>query len=380
MSHVIQFTTVHPRNDTRIRLKEVSTLAQRLEARVSLFVQDGLGDELGCEEGFDIRDTGPRPKGRVKRMTVGAWRMYRAVRAARPQVAHFHDPELIPVGLALKLSGIKVVYDVHEDLPRQILSKPYIRPFMRRVISMGAGLAERVANRFFDGILPATPAIAEHFSGRRVALVQNFPILGELMALAETSLGDRPPHFAFVGGITKIRGIAEMVDAIALVADGAARLELVGQFSSEKLREEMSERSGWGRVTEHGWADRPTVATLLGQVRAGLVLYLPSPNHVAAQPNKLFEYMSAGLPVIASDFPLWRQIVDGAGCGLVVDPEDPQAIAAAMQWMLDHPEEAQAMGQRGRDAVQSTYNWSKEAETLVTFYRDELGVTLKSNQ
>ncbi|WP_339851978.1 glycosyltransferase family 4 protein [Roseovarius nubinhibens] len=375
--YVIQFTTVHTRNDTRIRLKEVTTLADRLDARVSLFVQDGLGDEEVGEGLFDIRDTGARPGGRLKRMTLGAWRMYRAVRAARPQVAHFHDPELIPVGLALKLSGIKLVYDVHEDLPRQIMGKPYIKPFMRRLVSTAAALAERAADRCFDGILPATPAIAEHFKSRHVALVQNFPILGELMAAAEEPLTNRPANFAFVGGITEIRGISEMIDAIAQVDHPEARLDLVGTFSPQKLRDAMTASPGWERVIEHGWADRPTVAALLGQVRAGLVLYLPSPNHIAAQPNKLFEYMSAGLPVIASDFPLWRKIVEGAGCGLLVNPEDPQAIAQAMDWMLRNPAEAEAMGQRGRAAVQSTYNWSKEAETLVAFYCDELGVPLK---
>ncbi|QYX56780.1 glycosyltransferase [Roseovarius sp. SCSIO 43702] len=90
--------------------------------------------------------------------------------------------------------------------------------------------------------------------------------------------------------------------------------------------------------------------------------------------------MGAGLPVIASDFPLWRQIVDGAGCGLLADPQDPRAIARAMDWILDNPDEAEEMGRRGKHAVETTYNWPTEAEKLVAFYNERLGVPLKSTK
>ena len=378
--NIAHATTVHPRTDTRIRLKEAATLARGLDAEVALYVQDGLGDEVDDESGFAIRDAGPRPVGRLARMTVGAWRMYRALRRARPDVVHFHDPELIPVGIALRVSGTKAVYDVHEDLPRQILTKPYLPAGLRAPVSRIAAWFEGLADRVMSGVVPATPAIAEHFSTDRAVLVQNFPLPGELTVTDSTDYAGRPAHFAFVGGITAIRGTVQMIDALALAATPDIRLQLVGRFSSASHRCEAAARPGWSRVDERGWADRPTVAAILDGARAGLVLFLPSPNHVAAQPNKLFEYMSAGLPVIASDFPLWRRIVDGAGCGLLVDPTDPAAIARAMDWILDNPDRAAEMGRRGRDAVRETYNWPAEAEKLLAFYRDRLGVPLKRTE
>ena len=84
--------------------------------------------------------------------------------------------------------------------------------------------------------------------------------------------------------------------------------------------------------------------------------------------------MAAGLPLIASDFPLWRQIVDRVGCGLLVDPLDPAAIADAIQWVLDNPEEAQAMGERGRLAIQERYNWTIEGAKLIELYERRLEV------
>jgi hypothetical protein len=366
-------TTVHFRGDTRIRVKEVASLAEQLGEPVNLFVQDGEGDADGADESVSVVDTGPRPGGRLARMTRGAWRMYRAVRRARPAVAHFHDPELIPVGLALKLSGIRVVYDVHEDLPRQILGKHWLSPWLRRPVSWAAEVVEWVAGRAFDGIVAATPTIARRFPAGKTVTVQNFPLLSELVAPDPVPYAQRPLHFAYVGSLGSIRGSREMVEAIGRMSDASARLQLAGKFSNARDEEAARSLEGWGRVDYHGWASRPEVAQLLGNVRAGLVLFHPSPAHRDAQPNKMFEYMAAGLPVIASDFPLWREIVDGAGCGLLVDPLDPDAITGAMQWLLENPKEAEAMGRRGRAAVEATYNWEPEAEKLIEIYRRILG-------
>jgi hypothetical protein len=365
-------TTVHSRGDTRIRVKEAASLKRALDEDIALYVQDGKGEGECGKTRVRVVDTGAPSQGRLRRMLLGGMGMYRAVRWARPRIAHFHDPELIPVGILLKLNGARVVYDIHEDVPRQILSKHWIPAWLRRPVSWAAAGVEWVAARAFDGIVAATPTIARRFPAHKTVTVQNFPILDELVTPESVPYAQRPHHFAYVGGITPIRGSREMVRAIARLADDSARLQLAGGFSPAGHGHELAAEAGWARVDFHGWAGRPEVARLLGSVRAGLVLFLPLPNHVDAQPNKMFEYMAAGLPVIASDFPLWREIVDGAACGLLVDPDRPEAIAEAMQWILDHPDEAEAMGQRGRKAVEERYNWENEAEKLVRFYRELL--------
>lgn len=369
---IIHFTTVHPRTDTRIRVKEVATLARHWPGQVFLFVQDGKGDEADARGGFRIHDTGAPERGRLRRMTVGAFRMYRAVRRARPRVAHFHDPELLPWAMLLRLQGCRVIYDMHEDLPLQLRHKAYLSPSAARTLGLLAELLERVAIRVLSGAIVVVPAMQKRFARYGTILLANFPSLAEFPAMPGDEPQRVPGRFVYVGGLVGVRGIREMVDAVALVKDERARLHLMGSFSDPSLETGTAERPGWQRTEFLGWSSRETVVSELSQASAGLVLLHPTPQYVIAYPVKMFEYMAAGLPVIASDFPLWREIVEGAGCGLLVDPLDPQAIADAMQWILDHPEEAAEMGRRGRKAVEERFNWEAESEKLVALYRNLL--------
>lgn len=334
---------------------------------VALLVQDGKGDCAEEDGNVLIIDTGLQPPGRLARMTLGSFRMWRAVRSLQPRLAHFHDPELIPLGLLLKCFGHRVVYDVHEDLPRQVLTKYWLPGFLRRPVSWIASAIEWLAARVLDSIVPATPKIAERFPPRKTTTIQNFPILDELVGGKVIPYRERPAQFAYIGGLTRERGACEMVTASNYIQKN--RLYLAGAFQPAGLQTELEALPGWQRVVFVGWANRIQVAEILGNARAGLVVLHPTQRYPDAYPTKMFEYMSAGLPVIVSDFPLWRRIVDDAGCGLLVDPLDPQAIAGAMQWILDHPAEAEAMGRRGRHAVETDYNWDTEARKLVALYK-----------
>jgi glycosyltransferase involved in cell wall biosynthesis len=363
---VAHLTTNHAPQDTRVFLKECRTLA-RAGYDVTLVVP-GDGDVV--RDGVAIR-TVPRPSDRRERMLRTSWRVYRRAVESDARIVHLHDSELIPVGWLLKIRGRRVVFDAHEDRPKQVLSKAWIRPALRPLVAAATRLVEAASARVFDRVVAATPAIAANFPARTTRLVQNFPFVSELQAPEGTPYLQRPHQLAFVGGINAIRGIEQMVDAMEYVPDTLdARLVLAGRFEPPELESAVAERPGWRHVRALGWRSRTQVAELLASARAGLVLYHPAPNHVAAQPNKLFEYMSAGVPVVASDFPLWREIVERAGCGLLVDPLDPRAIGEAIAWILEHPAEARAMGERGRDAVATTFNWDRESRTLLDMYAE----------
>lgn len=364
---IVQLTTVHPRGDIRIAVKQCATLAMAFPGDVELVVADGLG--AGESYGVTITDLGFLSSSRLSRPFKGFVRAVRYMRSRRPTILHFHDPELIPVGMVGKFMGIRVIYDVHEDVPRQIKGRDSTHAGLRHVLAVGASVAEWFAGWFFDAIVCATPTIASRFPTKKTVLVQNFPIVAELLSASAVPYADRPGRFVYIGGLSVLRGVREMVEAVHDPDSIAGpKLSLAGPWSPESLGQEIEKLPGAASTTYHGWLNREQVGELLGTARAGMVVLHDTPNHINSQPIKLFEYMSVGLPVIASDFPMWREFVRDTNSGLLVDPTNPKAIREAMDWILDHPDEAEAMGRRGKEAVESRLNWKHEADNLVALY------------
>jgi glycosyltransferase involved in cell wall biosynthesis len=361
---ITHITSVHPRYDTRIFLKQCRSLAN-LGHDVSLVVADGKGDEI--KDSVKICDVGPS-NGRLGRMTRTVNRVLAKARELDASIYHLHDPELIPMGLKLKKMGKKVIFDSHEDVPKQLLGKPYLNKPAKIALAKAVALFEAYACRRLDAVVAATPYIRDKFLKINPCTtdINNFPMLGEL-ANTQSDWTRKQNQVCYVGGIGIIRGIREMVRAMEFVTTDV-RLQLGGRFSEKSVGLEVREYPGWHTVDELGWLGREEVRSVLQRSVAGLVTFLPSPNHIDAQPNKMFEYMSAGIPVIASDFPLWREIVEGNACGLCVDPLDPKAIAQAIDFVISNPERAEEMGMNGRKAVHEKYNWSFEEKKLLALY------------
>lgn len=368
---VVHLTSAHPRYDTRIFLKECRSLALA-GYKVSLVVADGRGDEV--KEQVAILDVG-KPAGRLGRMFSTTRAIFSKAVEMDADVYHFHDPELLLVGIKLKIVGKKVIFDAHEDAPQQIFGKPYLNKFSKHCLSWALRHFESWVCRRFDAIVTATPFIRRKFDSinPRCVDVNNFPMLGELSC--DLASANKLSQVCYVGGITSIRGIRELVNAMSLVKS-SVRLQLVGHFSEKRTASEIRGLPGWAAVDELGFKDRTGVRDVMAQCIGGIVTFHPLPNHIDAQPNKMFEYMSAGIPVIASDFPLWREIVIGNSCGLCVDPLDSEAIAKAIDYLASYPEEAKQMGANGKRAVQYIYNWKNEEAKLLALYRQVIGITI----
>ena len=361
---ICHLTSVHSRYDTRIFLKECRSLVAA-NHDVSLVVADGKGDEE--REGVKIFDAGSSC-GRLDRIRNTTRRVFEKACSLEADIYHLHDPELIPTGLKLKKLDKKVVFDAHEDVPKQLLDKPYLNMPAKWLLSKTFKLYEHYACSRLDGIIAATPFIRDKFIriNKRSVDINNYPMVGELVS-GESHWAQRRKQVCYVGGITKIRGILEVVKAMSYVKTNA-RLQLSGEFSENAVEQASRAEKGWSNVDALGFLNREQVRDVLQNSVGGLVTFRPALNHIDAQPNKMFEYMSAGIPVIASHFPLWEGIIEGNGCGLCVDPLNPTAIAEAIDYLVSHPIEAERMGRNGKRAVLEKYNWGIEEAKLIQFY------------
>ncbi|MDD2367840.1 MAG: glycosyltransferase family 4 protein [Sulfuricurvum sp.] len=364
MVKITHLTSAHPRYDTRIFVKMCCSLARIEGYNVSLIVADGKGDEI--KNGVSIIDIGIDKSGRIARMTKTVQNVYRQALHLDSDIYHLHDPELLTIALKLKKQGKKVIFDSHEDYPKQLLNKPYLSPFAAKTLSFVFTHYQKYICSRIDALVTATPYIRDQLLtvNSNTVDINNFPIIEEFAHPIAWNF--KKNEVVYLGAIAAVRGIKEMTLAMGLVKN--ARLNLGGIVHEDDTYKEVQSYDGWKNVNELGFLNRNEVAQILSNSKAGLVTLHPTSNYPDALPVKMFEYMIAGIPVIASNFPLWQEIVEGNQCGICVNPLDPKAIVEAINWIIDHPIEAEAMGENGINAVKNLYNWGKEEKKLFALY------------
>ena len=362
MARVVHMTSVHPADDNRIAYKECRALAEHGH-EVILIASRGETPQV---PGVQVRRV-PTPRSRLQRILRTVPGVLREALRADADLYHFHDPELLPVGLILKARGKRVVYDAHEDVPKQVRAKPYLAPSMRRFLPPLVNLVEQGMARALDGVVTATERVAEKFGRPRALAVHNFPRLGEFPA-DPPAYETRAPHMAYVGALDRPRGLDEMVSVARIVHDERpdARLIIAGRTSTTVARELEAEPA----IDFRGFQTRQQVSEILQTIQIGLCILHPTPAYVEAIPTKVFEYMAAGNVTVCSDFPYWRELFEDAA--IYVDPSRPDAIARAVLDLLDRPDRAAEIAATGQARARSQYNWDAEATKLVKFYEDRL--------
>ncbi len=364
---ILHMTTGHSRHDVRVFRKECNSLAKEGHD-VTLLVADGKGNAK--ENGVRIIDAGPRARNLLVRMVSTAWKVYRLAAGTQADICHFHDPDLIPAGWLLHLKGRQVIYDVHEDYSTSIFLKTGIPMFLRRFFSKIIGFAEPVVSKPFH-IIIAEKYYAERFP--KGLPVLNYPLLEDLSA-NNTSIPNLvdAPRLLYTGGITKERGAFVHVKLLQLNPE--VHLYMIGRCSPN-LAKQLHERAGKDKgrlhiVGEGKYVPFDTIRSYYaaGGWTAGLALFPPSPHYMRKEPTKIFEYMAFGIPVLASDFPTWRNLVESSGAGLVADPGNAKVLKDVLSWLMENPEGTRNIGEKGKTSVLSTYNWERESKKICQCY------------
>lgn len=364
--HVCQFSTVHSRKDGRIFHKECASLAEQGYS-VTLLVNDGLGDET--DKAVQLIDIGGH-RGRIKRIILAQPKMLFVALQQKADIYHYHDPELLGIGLILCLLGKRVIYDVHEDLPNDVLAKSWIHPRLRKPVSRMVAALERFAARKLAACVCTTPTILTRFAqagGQEPVLLRNYPITNSVDSIEQRykDSSGQGVRLCYAGTIADARGLRQMVELAGRIQ---TRLCLMGPIRGVAM-EVLEQMPGWQWVDYLGVLSKDEVEReYCRQPAIGLVVLLPGYGYDEALPIKLFEYMLFGLPVVCSNFPLWQEIVSEDDCGVAVDPEDVQEISNAVITLRDDPARMQEMAMRGNQAVLDRYSWLVERTKLFDLY------------
>jgi len=339
------------------------------------------------EKGVKVLPAG-RPKNRISRLFITIPRLVFKALRSNAKIFHFHDPELLLIAPILRLSGAKVIYDVHEDYLTSIPTKAYIPRLIRGPLAKVAGFLELFAAKFCHKII-AEKYYRERFTDATEIL--NYPLSSEpdsTPAEVDCSIFDSKfDWLLYSGNITSDRGalthirFLEVCDNIAIAYIGRCRSSLAELIYSELAKKGID----LGRVKIIGideYVAPEIIANYTHKCRwlAGIALFPYSEHYEKKELTKFFEYMSAGLPVISTDFDAWRNVIEENKCGFCISPDDPEGIANAVSLLRTQRTIALSMGMNGRESVARKYNWPSEARKLIQLYRSLLNMDSRTTR
>jgi glycosyltransferase involved in cell wall biosynthesis len=350
---VVMLTTVHRATDPRIFHCEAKTL---VEGGLKVCI---LGPNPSEENAAGVRfEELPTVDTRMRRLLMG-WNVLKQSWQLGAKLYIFHDPELFGVGLILSLMGKKVIYDRHENVPMQVLQKSWIPRPARWFLVAPIWMTEWICARLLAGVIVATDTMLKLFPRGRTVLVRNFPRRDVREILAKgVPVHLRRDIVIYAGGLSRIRGIGELVDAFRGISQKGAELWLVGEFEDEPFRKEilavLPSNAKWFGCKTHS-----EVLGLYQSAKLGVLLLYPTPSHRHSLPVKLFEYLAAGLPVVTSELL--------GGCGVLVNPRNVNQIRESIARLLSNASIIAEMSARARERALTCFSWEAEGQRLLRF-------------
>ncbi len=375
-SRVLLISSVHPPTDPRIVYKTGPALLEDYEvfcalpgARANDFVPEIRMISLPHFDNLLFRLLFTHP--------LILWKCLKL----RPAIVHIFVPELIPVAFVFHWLGAVVIYEVQENMYKKFEIK---RTNNASVFQSLFRYFDRAARKKFHFIFTEKSYLREYsdliYPG---VVVQNYVSLPFIDRYSnDTDSVSTIPVFFYCGVISMERAFDTLVAALVklkkLYPDFHVHLFGPMRFSSVEAENLSGYRTIKKHLTFHGYTNLKNVLGYARKSWAGIALLKPVADYPESYPTKLFEYMALNLPVITSDFPLYRAIVERAQCGFCISPYDADELCETLHWIIRHPELANSKGHKGRIAAEQYYNWDSEQKTLLALYKKIL-VTKSKN-
>jgi len=313
-------------------------------------------------------------------------RLLRQTLRLRPDLIHFHDPELLALAPLLRLGlgrRVRIIYDVHEYFVDSIAHKVWIPPRLRNPVAWLAGTLERILGRSVDGLIFVVKGQLPLYAKWRAphVIIHNYPKMSAFAdPLPVSNLPADRFRLIYIGALYARRGIMPMLQALSQIVPQAPETLLIlgGVFESEDFRRQVESYITEHDLAEHimflGWVDPATLKDYLASADVAWLPGLPVKQYQQqAISTKLLECMLMGLPIVGSDVVYHHPFVDEAQCGYLVAPDDPDAHAQAILQLYHHADERQAMGDRGQQLIREKYTWESQATILTEFYEQLQG-------
>ena len=361
MVKVCHISTAHPPFDVRIFHKECVSLAEA-GFDVSLVVTHSKNETVKNVKIVAL----PTSNGRFHRMIIKPFIAFKKALGTKSKIYHFHDPELMFIGILLKIFGKKVIFDSHENVSNQIETKDWLgNKSIRKIVKIGYRLIEKFGILFYDKVISVTPEIVAFLTPKKGVLIQNYPIVSLIESKSKTDKTTDKTVLIYAGGLSKIRGIKEICEATEK-ANANVELQLLGNWESENFKNECLKNKT--KINYLGSKPLEEIFPIMKSADVGLLTFYPVKNHLNCMPNKSFEYMICGLPIIMSDFPYWKGLYSSSS--LFVNPNSVDEIKQKIEWVVNNKQAAKELGEKGKKEVLEKYSWEAEAKKLTQMYHE----------